>query len=193
MFTIPLNWRAEHHVPPAEFSMWITPASSVFSVKRACVTLAQMIGWRAYRCSRGNRWDPICGNIAAKFYSRDSTVRPHCKSILTVISFDSLHTCLWCLWTVIELVCKQKQGLLLTIAVGNMEAMAACCGRSWMVSRRRAGYMPSPRDMWLTACNRESKSTVNATSSSPSIMFLVVVHHNWPPAWEENTHYHCCI
>lgn len=74
--------------------------------------------------------------------------------------------------------------LLLTIAVGNMEAMAACWGRSWMVSRRRAGYMPSPRDMWLTACNRESKSTANATSSSPSIMFLVVVHHNWPPVWQ---------
>ncbi len=116
----------------------------------------------------------------------DSTIRSHCKSMLTVIRFYYLHTCLWCLWTVIELVCKQKQGLLLTIAVGKMEAMAACCGRSWMVSRRRAGYMPSPRDMWLTACNRESKSTVNATSSSPSIMFLVVVHHNWPPAWEEN-------
>ncbi len=125
-----------------------------------------------------------CGQVLR----RDSTVWPHCKSMLTVISFDSLHTCLWCLWTVIELVCKQKQGLLLTIAVGNMEAMAACWGRSWMVSRRRAGYMPSPRDMWLTTCNRESKSTANATSSSPSITFLVIVHHNWPPAWEKKTH-----
>lgn len=71
---------------------------------------------------------------------------------------------------------------LLTMAVGRMEAMAACCGRSWMLSSSLAGYMPSLRDMWFTACSRESKSTANATSSSPSIMFLVVVHHSWPPA-----------
>lgn len=68
------------------------------------------------------------------------------------------------------------------MAVGRMDAMAACWGRSWMLSSSRAGYMPSLRDMWLTACSRESKSTANATSSSPSIMFLVVVHHSWPPA-----------
>lgn len=76
---------------------------------------------------------------------------------------------------------------LLTIAVGRMEAMAACCGRSWMLSSSRAGYMPSLRDMWFTACSRESKSTANATSSSPSIMFLVVVHHSWPPAQMHKT------
>lgn len=70
---------------------------------------------------------------------------------------------------------------LLTMAVGRMEAIAACCGRSWMLSSSLAGYMPSLRDMWFTACRRESKSTANATSSSPSIMFLVVVHHSWPP------------
>lgn len=78
-------------------------------------------------------------------------------------------------------VCVRGHSLL-TMAVGRMDAMAACCGRSWMLSSSRAGYMPSLRDMWFTACSRESKSTANATSSSPSIMFLVVVHHSWPPA-----------
>lgn len=58
--------------------------------------------------------------------------------------YIELHDCLFSSIHVLVLV---FMSLLLTMAVGRMDAMAACCGRSWMVSRRRAGYMPSLRDM----------------------------------------------
>lgn len=73
------------------------------------------------------------------------------------------------------------QHLLLTIAVGKIEAMAACWGSSWIESSRRAGYIPSVRVIWLAACSLESKSTTKAISSSPSEMAFVVVHQSWPP------------
>ena len=73
------------------------------------------------------------------------------------------------------------QNLLLTIAVGKIEAMAACWGSSWIESSRRAGYIPSVRVIWLAACSLESKSTTKAISSSPSEMAFVVVHQSWPP------------
>lgn len=73
------------------------------------------------------------------------------------------------------------QHLLLTIAVGKIEAMAACWGSSWIESSRRAGYIPSARVIWLAACSLESKSTTKAISSSPSEMAFVVVHQSWPP------------